>query len=57
MGLRAGLDNVENRKFYTLRVLELRILCRPARSHSLYQLRYLGSFWKQEKWKVTRNIT
>jgi hypothetical protein len=43
---RAGLDDVEKRKFSTLPGLELRPLCRPARSQSLYRLRYPGSlFW------------
>jgi hypothetical protein len=37
---RAGLDDVENRKFLTLPGLELRPLGRPARSQSLYRLRY-----------------
>jgi hypothetical protein len=32
---RAGLDNLENRKFLTLQGLELRPLSRPARSQSL----------------------
>jgi hypothetical protein len=40
---RAGLDDVEKRKFLTLPVLELRPLGRPARSQSLYRLRYPGS--------------
>jgi hypothetical protein len=40
---RAGLNHVENRKFLTLPGLELRSLRRPARSHSLYRLRYPGS--------------
>jgi hypothetical protein len=35
---RAGLDNVEKRKFLTLSGLELRPLGRPARSQSLSQL-------------------
>jgi hypothetical protein len=39
----AGLDDVEKRKFLTLPGLERRPLCRPARSQSLYQLRYPGS--------------
>jgi hypothetical protein len=34
---RAGLDDVEKRKFFTLQGLELRSLCRPPRSHSLYR--------------------
>jgi hypothetical protein len=41
---RAGLDNVKNRKFLILPGLELRPLDRPARSQSLYQLRYPGSY-------------
>jgi hypothetical protein len=40
---RTGLDVVEKRKFLTLPVLELRPLGRPARSQSLYRLRYPGS--------------
>jgi hypothetical protein len=42
MGHRAGLDDVE-KKFLTLLGLELRLLGRPARSQSLYRLRYPGS--------------
>jgi hypothetical protein len=42
VGPRAGLDDVENRKFLTLPGLELRLLGRPARSQSLYRLRYPG---------------
>jgi hypothetical protein len=41
--LRAGLDDVENRKFLTPQGLELRLLGRPARSQLLYRLRYQGS--------------
>jgi hypothetical protein len=41
---RAGLDDVEKSKFLTLPGLELRPLGRPARSQSLYRLRYPGSF-------------
>jgi hypothetical protein len=41
---RAGLDYLENKKFLTLPGLELRPLSRPARSQSLYRLRYPGSF-------------
>jgi hypothetical protein len=40
---RAALDDVEKRKFLTLLGLELRPLSRPARSQSLYRLRYPGS--------------
>jgi hypothetical protein len=39
----AGLDDLESRKFLTLPGLELWPLGRPARSQSLYQLRYPGS--------------
>jgi hypothetical protein len=38
LGPRAGLDDVEKRKFLTLPGLELRPLCRPARSQSLSRL-------------------
>jgi hypothetical protein len=40
---RAGLDDMEKRKFLTLPGLELRLLGRPAPSQSLYRLRYPGS--------------
>jgi hypothetical protein len=38
-----GLDDVEKRKFLPLPEIELRPLCRPARSQSLHRLRYPGS--------------
>jgi hypothetical protein len=38
MGPRAGLDDVEKRKFFTLPEFELRPLCGPARNQSLYRL-------------------
>jgi hypothetical protein len=41
--LRAGLDDLEKRKFLTSTGLELRPLGRPARGQSLYRLRYPGS--------------
>jgi hypothetical protein len=41
--LRAGLDDVRERKFLTLLGLELRPLGRPARSESLYRLRHPGN--------------
>jgi hypothetical protein len=41
---RAGLDDVEKRKFFTVSRLELRTFGRPARSQSVYRLRYPGSF-------------
>jgi hypothetical protein len=40
---RAGLDDVEKRKFLTPQGLELRPLRRPAHRQSLYRLRYPGS--------------
>jgi hypothetical protein len=40
---RDGLDDVEKRKFLTIPGLELLPLGRPARSQSLYRLRYPGS--------------
>jgi hypothetical protein len=39
-GPRAGLDDIEKRKFLTLPGLELRPLGRHARGQSLYRLRY-----------------
>jgi hypothetical protein len=41
---RAGLDDMEKRKFLTLPGLELRLLGRPTRSQWLYRLSYPGSF-------------
>jgi hypothetical protein len=41
MGPRFTLDDVEKRKYLTLPGLELRPFHRPARSQSLYRLRYL----------------
>jgi hypothetical protein len=40
---RAGLDNVEKRKFLRLPGIKLRPLGRPVRNHSLYRPRYPGS--------------
>jgi hypothetical protein len=44
---RAGLEDLEKRKFLTLPGLELRLLVRPARSQSLYRLRFMvqGKFY------------
>jgi hypothetical protein len=42
VGPKAGLDDMEERKFLPILGLELRPLGRPARSQSLYRLRYLG---------------
>jgi hypothetical protein len=46
VGPRARLNAVKKRKFLTLPGLELRPLGRPARSQSLYRLRYPGSLTK-----------
>jgi hypothetical protein len=43
VGPRVGLDDVEKRNLLTLPGFELRPLGRPARSQSLYRLRYSGS--------------
>jgi hypothetical protein len=43
VGPRAGLDKVEKLKFLILPGVELRLLGCPARSQSLYRLRYPGS--------------
>jgi hypothetical protein len=43
MGPRANLDNMEDRKFLPPLGLKLRPLGRPARSQSIYRLRYPGS--------------
>jgi hypothetical protein len=40
---KAGLDDVDKRKFLTLPGLQRRPLGGPARSYSLYRLRYPGS--------------
>jgi hypothetical protein len=41
---RAGLDDVEKKKFLTLPELKLRPLGRSARSQSLYRVTYPGSY-------------
>jgi hypothetical protein len=43
VGPRAGLNIMQKLKFLSLPGLELRPLGRPARSQSLYRLRYPGS--------------
>jgi hypothetical protein len=48
VGLEAGLDDVKKRKFLTLPGLEPRLLGHPARSQSLYRLRYPGFFKSKE---------
>jgi hypothetical protein len=47
---RVGLDDVEKRKFLSLSGLELRTLGRPARSQSLYRLRYPGLLYGVLPW-------
>jgi hypothetical protein len=42
---RAGLDNVEKRKFLTIPGLELQPLSHPAQGQSLHRLRYPGSYF------------
>jgi hypothetical protein len=42
VGPRAGLGDIQNRKFLTLEGLELRLLSRRAHSQSLYRLHYPG---------------
>jgi hypothetical protein len=51
---RAGLDDVEKRKFLNLPGLELRLLGRLARSQSLYRLSYPSKENTDKKIK-TRN--
>jgi hypothetical protein len=46
VGPRAGLDDMEKRKFLTLQGLEPRPLRRSARSQSLYRLCYLSGAHK-----------
>jgi hypothetical protein len=48
---RAGLDDVEKRKFLTLPGFELRTLGHPARNQSLYRLRYPGSNFNAKRMK------
>jgi hypothetical protein len=45
VGPRAGLEDMEKRKFLTLPGLEFRPLGRPAPSQSLYRLRYPGTIY------------
>jgi hypothetical protein len=48
MSPRAGLKDVERRKFLTLPRLELRPLGRPTRSQSLYRLSNPGSLYSTD---------
>jgi hypothetical protein len=54
---RAGLDYLKKRKFLTLPGLELQPLGRPARSQSLYRLRYPGRMHIQDDLDVKCFIT
>jgi hypothetical protein len=55
---RAGLDDVEKKKFLTQPGLELRPLGRPARSQSLFRMRYPGSQYTiRIALKITASIT
>jgi hypothetical protein len=56
MDPRAGLDDVEKRKFLTLPGLELRPLSRPAHSQSLYHLSSPDSRSKIEDIEMTTQI-
>jgi hypothetical protein len=51
VGSRAGLNDVEKRKFLALPGLELRSLGWPARSQSLYRLRYPDSWVCRCRWE------
>jgi hypothetical protein len=44
---RAGLDDLEKRKFLTLPELEIRPIVRSARRQSLYRLPYLRQYGKE----------
>jgi hypothetical protein len=57
VGPRTGLDDVEKRKFLTLPGLELRPLCRPARSQSLYRLRYPAPYMDSRSYNLTDRPT
>jgi hypothetical protein len=52
----AGLDDMDKRKFLTLPGLELIPLGRPARSQSLYRLRYSGLGCYTTSWNVAGSI-
>jgi hypothetical protein len=55
VGPRASLDDVEKRNYLTLPGLELRALGHPARSQSLYRLRYPGSS-SSVNWKSVTHV-
>jgi hypothetical protein len=47
VGTRAGLDDEEKKKFFSLPGLQLQLLSHPARSQLLRQLHYPGSYTQQ----------
>jgi hypothetical protein len=52
VGPRTDLDDVERRKLLALPGLEFRLLDRPARSQSLYRMRYPGFKTAYKKPKI-----
>jgi hypothetical protein len=52
VGPRAGLDDMDKRKFLTLPGLELQSVGHPDHRHSLYQLCYHSSKWLQDPRKI-----
>jgi hypothetical protein len=54
--LRAGLDDLEKRKFFTLTGFELRPLSHPACSYSLYSLLYPDSSEKDNNHNLMGSI-
>jgi hypothetical protein len=56
VGPRAGLDDLDKRKFLTLPGLELRPISRPAGSESLYRLSYVltNNIWCQQELRPRR---
>jgi hypothetical protein len=59
VGPRAGMDDVDDRKFLTLPGLEHRPLGRAARSQSLYRLSYPGSYlpgWTEKNYEKSESV-
>jgi hypothetical protein len=56
VGSKANLDDVDKIRFLTLSGLEIRSLGRPARTQSLYRLRYPGSLLTHNIWKLVYNV-
>jgi hypothetical protein len=55
MDPRAGLDDVEKRKYLILPGLELRTFGRPTHGQSPYRLRYPGSLLKEIYFQICAN--